>query len=223
MTTEQDPFAGRLRRLRQRTGLTLRQLAAVSGYSTTTLSTAETGQRPVTWPVAEAFIQACGEDPHEWRPLWALAHATAAPAGSPALGFEPVADGADPRRCGCDGDKLTVTSRYVQWTEHLWGGYRNVQLGTVELRYSPRQHAAWARFVGSDALDNIAGRRRIDLSIEVHRCDDGASQTFLSRYCLDWHWSDVLLTNGATLHARARVYRNDNQLGAADTDQAKLR
>ncbi|WP_211240744.1 helix-turn-helix domain-containing protein [Hamadaea tsunoensis] len=223
MPTEQDPFAGELRRLRDRAGLTLRQVAARAGYSAATLSNAETGRR-VTWPVAEAFIQACGEAPVEWRSHWAATRAAEVSITPlPALGYEPAVDGADPVRAGCDPDKVTVSSRQLLWTDHVWGGYRHVHFGVVQLRYSPRRHAAWARFIGSDAFDHIAGQRPLDLSVEIHRPTDDASRPFRSRYCLDWHWSDILLTHGATVYARASVYRDDDVLSTGDTEHLVLR
>jgi transcriptional regulator with XRE-family HTH domain len=50
--------------------MTLRQVAARSGYSPATLSMAESGRRFPSWEVLEAFVQSCGADPGEWRPLW---------------------------------------------------------------------------------------------------------------------------------------------------------
>jgi Helix-turn-helix domain/Protein of unknown function (DUF2690) len=219
-----NTFAGQLRELRQRSGLTLRQVAARSGYSASALSNAETGRRIATLPLTEAFVVACGGDAQAWRQRWTRAQQSTSVA-APSAGRETVspADGRDPAECGCDADKKTVGARHVIWTDNLWGGYRNVHLGVVELRYSARQHAAWGRFVGTDALDHLAGAHRIDVSIEVHRVDDHAQQQFESRYCCDWHWSDVLLTSGSALYARAVVYRETQRIGAEQTPPLRLR
>ena len=66
-------FAQRLRDLRDASGMTLRQVASKSGYSTAALSMAESGRRAPSWELAEAFVQACGGAPTEWRQLWELA------------------------------------------------------------------------------------------------------------------------------------------------------
>ncbi|MFL4909172.1 helix-turn-helix domain-containing protein [Streptomyces sp. MMS24-I2-30] len=77
-------LAQRLRDLRDTSGMTLRQLAERSGYSTAALSAAESGRATPTWPVIEAFVQACRADPANWRQLWELARdeEVAAPAAS---------------------------------------------------------------------------------------------------------------------------------------------
>jgi len=89
-------LAEALRRLRDQRGMTLRQVAARSGYSLATLSMAESGRRFPSWEVLAAFVQSCGADPGEWRPLWlsavqsearadeAAAHTAQAEAGPPA-------------------------------------------------------------------------------------------------------------------------------------------
>src|SRR5438067_972612 len=66
-------FARQLRDARDASGLTLRQLAAVSGYSPAALSQAESGRRFPTWDLTAAFVKSCGQEPAEWRQLWSLA------------------------------------------------------------------------------------------------------------------------------------------------------
>ncbi|MEU1876213.1 helix-turn-helix domain-containing protein [Streptosporangium sp. NPDC020072] len=90
-------FAVRLREARERSGLTLRRLAEISGYSHSTLSIAESGRRLPTWEVAAAFVQACGsQDLERWRGWWdaAFEHEAAQPAPVPdataSAGPEPV-------------------------------------------------------------------------------------------------------------------------------------
>lgn len=67
-------FAIRLREARESAGLTLRELAKISGYSHSTLSLAESGRRLPSWQVAGAFLQACGQqDVGRYRGLWEAA------------------------------------------------------------------------------------------------------------------------------------------------------
>ena len=66
-------LAQRLRRLRDDSGLSLRQLSERTGYSQAVLSTAESGSRTPTWEVVAAFVTALGEKPAAWRQLWELA------------------------------------------------------------------------------------------------------------------------------------------------------
>lgn len=72
----QAELAQRLRGLRDASGLTLRQLAAKSGYSPAALSQAESGRTVPSWDLVAAFAQTCGEDPVRWRHQWELARAT---------------------------------------------------------------------------------------------------------------------------------------------------
>jgi len=72
-------LAQRLRDLRDARGLTLRQLAAKSGYSSGALSQAEAGRTVPSWELVTAFVQACGEDPLRWRHAWELARTPSPP------------------------------------------------------------------------------------------------------------------------------------------------
>lgn len=219
-------LAGALRGLRERRGLTLRQLAARAGYSASALSMAETGRRPATWALTEAFVQACGEDPARWRDLWSTDQA-GHPVGepdretppAPALPPQPLADGADPDRSGCGHDKVTAHARKVVWTEHLPPGYSNVHLGVVQLRYSPRRNAVWGRFAGTSALDHVAGRGRVDIEIAAHRTCDGARTAFRCGYCFDVHWSDILLVRESPVYARAVLYLDGTEIASGETDR----
>ncbi|MEV4755300.1 helix-turn-helix domain-containing protein [Micromonospora sp. NPDC049559] len=211
-----------LRELRQRRGMTLRQLAARSGYSASALSTAETGRRPASWALTEAFVQACGEDPRRWRDLWAPAPIDHEATPAPALPPEPLADGADPDRSGCGYDKVTVHARKLVWTDHLPEGFSNVHLGAVQLRYSPARGAVWGRFVGTAALDHVAGGGRVDVEIGVHRVDDDARTVFRCGYCFDVHWSDILLVKGSAVYARAVLILDGRRIAESETDWLRL-
>jgi transcriptional regulator with XRE-family HTH domain len=66
-------LANRLRDLRDSSGMTLREMAAKSGYSPATLSLAESGRKVPSWDVVEAFVQTCGDVPATWQQLWQVA------------------------------------------------------------------------------------------------------------------------------------------------------
>lgn len=66
-------LALRLRAARDDSRLTLRQLAAKSGFSQSALSVAEAGRAVPSWDLISAFVTACGQDPERWRQLWEVA------------------------------------------------------------------------------------------------------------------------------------------------------
>jgi transcriptional regulator with XRE-family HTH domain len=63
-------FAYDLRALREKTGLTYRQLAERAGYSRTTLSDAANGRDLPTLDVVQAYVGACGGNTAEWNSRW---------------------------------------------------------------------------------------------------------------------------------------------------------
>ena len=71
-------LARRLRDLRDESRLTLRQLAAKTGFSHSALSIAESGRTVPSWDLVAAFVQACGQDADRWRQLWEVAREPAA-------------------------------------------------------------------------------------------------------------------------------------------------
>ncbi|MGH3939156.1 MAG: helix-turn-helix domain-containing protein [Pseudonocardiaceae bacterium] len=67
-------LASSLAALRKRTGsIPYRQMAGMARFSHTTLSRAAKGKDLPTWEVTEAFVNACGDDPDEWRFKWEFA------------------------------------------------------------------------------------------------------------------------------------------------------
>lgn len=73
--------------------MTLRELAARSGYSLASLSNAESGRRVPSWEVLATFVQSCGHDPAQWRQLWEVARSSDSdPARSP----DPATDSGRP-------------------------------------------------------------------------------------------------------------------------------
>jgi transcriptional regulator with XRE-family HTH domain len=127
---------------------------------------------------------------------------------------QPVADGSDPGRAGCQ-DAMTMHARKLAMTE-----YRLI--GQIELRYSARQHAAWARFAGVPALDHLAGQRSVDILVEAVREPDGARTSFRHEYCFDVHWGDLLLTGRGCIYAKAVIYADAVPIAAGETDRLRL-
>lgn len=83
-------FAAGLRDLRQRAGLTYRQLAARAHYSPSALSQAASGARLPNPSVVLAYVRACGGDEEEWRRRWARVAGQPDPATVPAEPPGPV-------------------------------------------------------------------------------------------------------------------------------------
>lgn len=65
-----ESFAHDLRLLRDKSGLTYRQLAARAGYGRTTLSDAANGRDLPTLDVLQAYVGACGGDQRKWSTRW---------------------------------------------------------------------------------------------------------------------------------------------------------
>lgn len=62
-----------LRELRKREGLTVRELAERANYSASVIAEASGGRTLPTWAVTEAYVRACGQEPHRWRARWVRA------------------------------------------------------------------------------------------------------------------------------------------------------
>ncbi|GAB2846047.1 hypothetical protein GCM10022221_51660 [Actinocorallia aurea] len=62
-------FARSLRAERHRAGITYAQMSALCNYGVTSLSQAASGERLPTWPLAAAYLTACGV-PDSDLPLW---------------------------------------------------------------------------------------------------------------------------------------------------------
>jgi transcriptional regulator with XRE-family HTH domain len=91
-------FAHDLRYLREKTGLTYRQLADRAGYGRTTLADAASGRKLPALDVTLAYVQVCGGDVVEWTRRWhevkaelstPSAQPTAATPNRPTIGHHP--------------------------------------------------------------------------------------------------------------------------------------
>ena len=64
-------FAAELRKLREEAGNPkYLQMQRLSGRSRTALSEAAGGDHLATWETVEAYVRACGADPHAWEDRW---------------------------------------------------------------------------------------------------------------------------------------------------------
>ncbi|NUT17992.1 MAG: helix-turn-helix domain-containing protein [Hamadaea sp.] len=216
-------FASRLRELRESAGRpSYSTLAARTHYSRSALAQATDGRKLPSWPVVQAYVQACGADVEQWRQLWCdvrdgveLTASLDAFPDSP-WPAEPVVDGADPDAAGCSPDAITVTARRLSLDD------RRVILGSVQLRYSALHGAAWARFEGFGTIDRLAGLHAVEVALEIRRAPDGVVHSCRSEYAFDYHWSDLLRTGRGEIWAVAVVYADGVLVGSTETARVRL-
>ena len=106
-------LARELRRMRHHAGLTYAQLAAKTGYPTTTLRASAAGRRRPSWKVTRAFVSACGGDQEVAWALWAAA-CRAAGQEPPA---RPPANPPDPANAASAADLVGMLNQLRQWSE----------------------------------------------------------------------------------------------------------
>lgn len=177
-------FAAELRQMKAAVpGMTYREIAARSHFSRATLAAATNGRQMPTLPVVLAIVEACGGEPALWRRRWEKARRRSSNAAVvlPALPEQPLADGAEPEAAGCGADATTAIARKV-----LRNDFR-LNLGQIELRFSARQGAAWARFEGYASLDALAQRNAIEVHVQIARESDNARTSVTEPYCFDYH------------------------------------
>jgi hypothetical protein len=63
-------FAASLRKLRQKRGITYREMAGIANFSYSSLAVAAAGRKLPTWEVTRAYVTACGGCVDEWRARW---------------------------------------------------------------------------------------------------------------------------------------------------------
>lgn len=216
-------FAADLRRLRDKSGLSIRALAKVSHYSRTALSQAADGRSLPTWAVVRSYVEACGGDIDEWERRWRdlstiVKGAPSVPVtAAPPWPAEPVRDGSDPESAGCAPGAVTVHSRKIALT-----GTRHI-VGVIELRYSERHRAAWGRFEGFGSLDHLATHRHsVVIDVGVRRDDHIDGMHYVERYSFDYHWSSLLCTNHRTLWALAEIFFDGEPVAAGVSDRLVL-
>ena len=105
-----------MRELRRRSGLTYRELVALTGLAKSTLSEAASGRKVPTWPVTRAYAVACGGDDvvKQIRALWQEA-VTAAGRPVPDGDFTPSEDPPDPGTAEGAGDFVELLRQLRAW------------------------------------------------------------------------------------------------------------
>jgi len=218
MSAELQGFAEDLKRLRVSTGITSqRRLASRAFVSHTTIWAAELGEDLPSLAVTLAIVKACGGDEREWERRWRLVYT--ARNGHPASPWpsQQVADGNDPLDSGCAIDAVTVQVARVSLAAK-----RHI-IGRIELRYSPRSHAAWGRFHGEKGLDWLAAHRhRVDLTVGIAREADDRCLGFQTEYAADSHWGDLLITGDGAFFAWTAVRFDGAEVAYRETDRAVL-
>ncbi|MCP2323521.1 transcriptional regulator with XRE-family HTH domain [Hamadaea flava] len=215
-------MAARLRDLRLGAGQpTYRRLSRQAGYSAATLARAASGHSMPTLEVTLAFARACGADPEPWRQFWLNAMTQQYRADAPqAVAMantrilarqpwtpEPVADGADPEQAGCAANAITAHAERVSLID------KRIIIGTIEIRHSVVDHAAWVRFEGFHSIEHLASLHHLEIDLAIVRDADNFEKRARMDYAFDVHWSDLLLTSGGPLQGSVRVYI-DGQIAA---------
>ena len=218
MSADLQRFAEDLQRLRASAGIrSQRSLAARTFFSHTTISAAEQGKILPSLEVTMAIVEACGGDPKEWEQRWTLTYAAGKELAKSPWPAQEVADGSDPMDSGCHVDAVTVQVARVSLKAK-----RHI-IGWVELRYSPRSHAAWGRFHGEEGLDWLAAHRhQVDLTVGVGREADGRCLAYEVEYSFDDHWGGILITGNDAFFAWTAVRFDGTEVAYRETDRAVL-
>ncbi|MGH3972601.1 MAG: helix-turn-helix domain-containing protein, partial [Pseudonocardiaceae bacterium] len=103
-------FAMELRQLRERTGMTYRELAQRAHCSASALCQAANGRRLPTWEITRAFVEGCGGDQQQWQARWQ------------AVADEIGVDSDPTTSSGRDGDEVAAQSDSSDLREHLPNG-----------------------------------------------------------------------------------------------------
>jgi hypothetical protein len=119
----------------------------------------------------------------------------------------PVFDGASPDVAGCDIGSGVLGSRSV-----LAGN--GVLLGTVQLRYSRRCAAVWARFLPSPAL---SGAGAVVITLKLVRRPDGTTEVSSLRFTGGRQRSDLLLLHAGCAQGSVEITRSGRALASATT------
>ena len=116
-------------------------------------------------------------------------------------------DGNDPKAAGCADDAVSLDAEPVR----LPG---DVQIGTANLRYSPRCAAAWAKF---EPLPQPSSLGQVVVVIEAVRPADGI-RTVLHYPAFEQVYGDLLLTRRGCVRASATVNLPDGRTATGVTD-----
>lgn len=223
--TNLEEFAADLRGLLRESRFgSFRQLAQHLNYSHEIVAKAARGKDLPSKDLTRAFVLACGGDPAEWEAKWHRVSRRGkdgpeSVVPSQAWSTQDLVDGADPEDSGCYVDAVTIHAKRVSLTEK-----RHV-IGQIELRHSPRSHAAWGRFKGTDGLDKLAMfRYKVDLVVGVGREQaDGLRLAYPTEYGFDYHWGNVVLTGTGVFYGWVEVQFDGRLVAVGETDRVELR
>ncbi len=205
--------------MRVSAGITsLRAVARKTFFSHTTIADAVGGKKFPSLEVTTAFVTACDGDVDEWRRKWTETYAAlTTPVLASPWGKQEVADGNDPVDAGCRDDAVTARAASVSLAAK-----RHI-IGLVELRYSPRTHAAWGRFRGEPGLDMLAMHRyHVDLTVGVAREVDDRRVEYRVEYGFDHHWGGLLVTGKGPFFAWVDVRFDGAEVAYGETGRAVL-
>jgi hypothetical protein len=110
---------------------------------------------------------------------------------------DPIADGSDPNRAGCGPDAVTLAKANVHFpTDQL--------SGELDLRYSPRCHAAWGRFEPASGWDPGAGTM---VTVWTIRPVDQATQSYTVEFGDEAIIGNMLMTAHGCVAAEVSMTR----------------
>lgn len=128
-----------------------------------------------------------------------------------------VHDGADPQDVGCTTPAVTIAAAPIRAAEQVTASGQVFEpgtvLGTVELRYSARCRAAWARVIPVPAFDHPMSGREI---VGDTRPTDHQGSTW-SPGDVQRAYSDMLFTSGGCVIAYAVFMIADGHQASAQT------
>jgi hypothetical protein len=131
--------------------------------------------------------------------------------------WHPPQDGMDPIAAGCTRDDVTIAVASIRVsTDVTASGHQfpeGTVIGTVELRYSARCEAAWARVVPTPAFDYpLSGKEELGVQ---RPADQTGSNWRPGR--VEEAYSDLLLTKPGCVQAFAKFYIADGHQADATT------
>lgn len=120
---------------------------------------------------------------------------------------DPVADGSDPTRAGCGQGAVTLATTNVHFpTDQL--------SGEIDLRYSPRCHAAWGRFEPETGWKPGSGTM---VTVWTIRPADQATQSYTVEYGGEAVIGNMLMTARGCVAAEVSMARGETSSPVATT------
>jgi hypothetical protein len=157
--------------------------------------------------------------------LWAQFAPAAKPSPAPSASagrqapriWRPPQDGADPKAAGCALGAVTIAAAAIRAAQPVTAAGQTFAagtvLGTIELRYSARCQAAWARVIPTVRFDHPLSGREI---LGVIRPADGAAAPFQPGE-VEEAYSDLLRTGRGCISAYTTFLIADGHRASART------